>query len=956
MSKSTSAPAHVQLLAQSLDYVDKQNNDKSKRVAVVRGKKADRTNNDVKAIQKPDLQPDTLLNPFFTGVDGGSVLSLQLRDLYQNYNYIYLMCFKDNIAMNDDVRRSIMNIYLQRVHKDAFDETCKYFCLVKAPSNLLRNFFLRRRSNLVQGVVLQKYYPLPEGDIKYDIDNIVTPVFDLTESKVHEYIQMYSSDTNIKKLSNALSFVSYYNKYTGELFSEKIQLMIKTIDILCYWKNPDNCNFNMNNMFNKRSFSYNGHRLDQIRYATISGAKTLNNLLIHLNKKKSGIKLDDDYLADINIKNDDKTFTKAEHMNIYQVLRESDDRKFYATIDDGQFGFTKDDVADLFDRITNEQYRFNLLNTLLVSKELCHFVINNKRVLIRNADLFEKYKPLYSYLFGYAWITFYLEESIFSTKSSKKHRFVYDIDTAHELPMFPFSMDNLHNNPYVSLMLNRDLIDPKTNCMSINSLEEYKKYYGVCTNEEALKRFNSFVSGNHNINIFADLDPKIFSISGSIIPACLQRRSPLMDICTNSNMSFDDTYGTYFNHYYGESDVDVMCGVNTLAEFFHHASKFLELLVKNLNCQRSDLQITPNKKMTVVISRHFFKECVYDLNTELGTNYTPETLIKVFDESLSSRDETVNTLPKNIINYFYVDYVNEKTESVKKWRTLQKLNNIEFDEELLSTYNAISSPEAMTIKMVSYDITEENTNKRDSEVYYYVNNFRDEDNQVPKEKNYIVFKFSESIKYKISSNKLKRVVEIFKIDSYDPFQCVAKFHNPCVRAYIQGDKFYMLPSFITAMMTMVNIDYKYFAGSRDPIEIVNKYRMRGYSVILNPNEKKSIMLYNKHIDNSNGMFKITEESEAFGTKDLNNKIFKPIVFKLGVPDEIYNISKHKYTKNVAELKKVYENECRLDLAHSPIDVLAYTAISKSGNVAPLQMWVADAFYDYVNNVNNVNKD
>lgn len=892
-----------------------------------------------------EKQNDAIPNPFFTGIDGGSVLSLQFRDLYMNYKDIYIMCLRDNIVMNDDTVTSIMNIYLRIVKKEAFVESCKYFCLIKAPSNLLRNYFLRKRANLVQGLILQNTFPLLEGD-KYDIDNIVAPVFELTESTAQSYIQLYSGDTTIKKLTNALSFVSYYNRFNGEIFNEKIQILIKSIDVLCYWKNTENCKFNMNDMFNRRSLSYNGHRLDQIRYATINGAKTLNNLLIHLEKKKAGIKIDDDYLADI--KDNDKTYTKSEHMNIYQVLRESDNRKFFATIDEGQFGFTNDDVADLFDKIINEQYRFNLLNTMLVSKDLCHFIINNKRVLIRNADLFEKYKPLYAYLLGYAWITLYLEESIFSTKSTKKHRFVFDIDTAHELPMFPFSMENLHNNPYVSLLLNLDIIDPKTNCMSIDALEDYKKYYGVCTNEEALKRFNCFVSGKHDVNIFTDLDPNVFSISGSIIPACLQRYSPLVDLCTNNTMSFDDMHGTYYNHYYGESDIDVMCGVSTMAEFFHHASNFLGTLTKNLNCQRSDLQLKPNKKMAVVISKHFFKECVYDLNNELGTEYTPECLIKIFDESLSTNDESVNKLPKNIINYFYVDYVHEKNESIKKWRAVQKINNIEFDDELLSSFNAITSPDNMAIKMVSYDITEENTKKRDSEVYYYINDFRDEDNQVAKDKNYIVFKFSESIKYKISSNKLKREVEIFKVDPYDPFQTVAKFHKPCVRSYIQGGKFYMLPSFITAMMTMVNIDYKYFAGSRDPIEIVNKYRMRGYSVILNPNEKKSIMMYNKHIDTSNGMFKITEESEAFGPKDLNNKIFKPIVFKLGMPNDIYAVSKHKYIKNVSELIKVYERDCKINLTDAPINLMNYTSISKSGNVSPIQMWVADAFYEYVN--------
>jgi hypothetical protein len=156
----------------------------------------------------------------------------------------------------------------------------------------------------------------------------------------------------------------------------------------------------------------------------------------------------------------------------------------------------------------------------------------------------------------------------------------------------------------------------------------------------------------------------------------------------------------------------------------------------------------------------------------------------------------------------------------------------------------------------------------------------------------------------------------------------------------------MLPSFITAVMTLINIDYKYFAGSRDPIEIVNKYRMRGYSVILNPNEKKSIMMYNKHVDSTNGMFKITEDAEAFGPKDLNNKIFKPIVYKQGLPAELYTISKHRYINSITDLKNVYDRE--VNVKNCPINILDYNTINKSGCIAPLQMWIADAFYDHVN--------
>ena len=883
------------------------------------------------------------LNPFFTGIDGGSVLSVSPKDIYQNYKHLYVLCLKNDTNLNDE---SIMNIFLRTVDKQLFVNTCSKFVLIKASTSLLRNYTLKKKANIVEGAFLDEYIKKTD-ESKYNFDEIVIPLVELNETHTSQYIGMYCGDTSLRHLGTLLSLAGFYNKYNNYAIDSYIMNAISSVDSSTYWKNPKNCNFNMNDMFNQRTMNYNNHRMDQIKYETICGAKTLNNLLTNLdgNKKLGRIK-DDNYLEGINGDFEKKNKMKSEHMNIYQVLRESKKRTFFATIDEGQFSFTKENIADQFDKITDEKYRFKLLNTILTSKDLCHFVINNKRVLQRNADLFEKYKPLYAYLLGYAWITFYIEESILNTRSTKKNRFVYDIDTARELPLFPFSMENVHNNPYVSLLLNRDLIDPATNCMSVNALENYKKYYGLRTREEALKLFNVFASGKHNVNIFKDLDPKIFSFSGSVMPACLQRRSPLMDLCTSEDMSFDDIYGTYFAHYYGDSDIDVMCSTSSIAEFLSHCSTFIETVVKNLGCKRKDIKLVPKKSTVVVISKHFVKECIDDLNSELNTTYTPEQLIEIFENSLSSNNGD-NTLPIEIINYFYVDYVQEKNTSIKKWKTLQKINNVEFDTELVSYYNTITAMTDVVVKMMSYDITESNMKRKDSEIYYFVNDFHDPDNYVPKEKNFLVFKFAESIKYKIESSKLKRPIEIFKIDNTDPFNTVARFHKPCVRAYLQGDTFYMLPSFITAMMTMINIDYKYFHGSRDPIEIINKYGMRGYSAILNASEKKGVVMYNKNVDTSNGMFKITSESQCFGPKSLNDKTYKPYVYKMGLCENIYKPSNHKYINNMAELKSFYQKNNMIS-KHMPIDMLGFTTICKTGNISPVQTWVADAYYEHMN--------
>jgi hypothetical protein len=332
------------------------------------------------------------------------------------------------------------------------------------------------------------------------------------------------------------------------------------------------------------------------------------------------------------------------------------------------------------------------------------------------------------------------------------------------------------------------------------------------------------------------------------------------------------------------------------------------------------------------------------------------------DENKEIKQDQDN-IPQEIKQYFYADYVSEKFASIKQWKILKKQasknpdknSDIKaeikaIDKRIINSFNTITPEKDMQIKMISHDLSKDTYVPRDSEICFFINDFRPNDNKVPADKNYLVFKFSESIKFKIHSKKhLTRSLEIFKINLTDPFNTVARFHKPCVRAYIEGDNIWMLPSQITSMMSMINIDYKYFAGSRDPILIINKYRMRGYSVILNTNEKQQMLYYNKNMPYDNGMFWVDDEKDFFGPKKLSDKIYKPKVYKDGFPQDIYNKDNNKYITTIDELKAVYKEDYGFDGSKYPIDIFKFTSISANGHVNPLQTWVSQAFYDIVNN-------
>ena len=97
----------------------------------------------------------------------------------------------------------------------------------------------------------------------------------------------------------------------------------------------------------------------------------------------------------------------------------------------------------------------------------------------------------------------------------------------------------------------------------------------------------------------------------------------------------------------------------------------------------------------------------------------------------------------------------------------------------------------------------------------------------------------------------------------------------------------MLPSFVTAMMTFINIDYKYFSGNASPFNIINKYRYRGFTTILNDKEKKQNINYIVNYTTNKLKIKISNinsVNKVYGLKTLNNLNF-------------YKLSENYYFKN-----------------------------------------------------------
>lgn len=109
------------------------------------------------------------------------------------------------------------------------------------------------------------------------------------------------------------------------------------------------------------------------------------------------------------------------------------------------------------------------------------------------------------------------------------------------------------------------------------------------------------------------------------------------------------------------------------------------------------------------------------------------------------------------------------------------------------------------------------------------------------DKPFLIF---NNTKYKIMSEHLARDLELFSV-YIAPMGVVTRFYLPIVRAYYDGNQVYMTPSCVSACMTFINIDYRYFAGTKDPIQVVNKYRLRGFGLYLNDAELRRFDQYVK---------------------------------------------------------------------------------------------------------------
>lgn len=863
--------------------------------------------------QKVIIPADCLENPFFVGIDGGSVSKMEYREIFSNFKRIFIMCASVNL--NDNA----YNIFEKVLKRENLSMLGRNFVIFPASTKLLRNNQHKRYANIVSRDVLTEMFP----GVNFDTTEIIVPLYDLQETEARMYASLYDYQTSVTDVKTFLDLSDHYARTFKRPIEEQLTNRLTSIRESQYWCDKSNCQITINQMFMDRQFNFRT-LLDESIRRKVLGEKTDTETKIIVGK-------DTDYL--------NTTYDKKVYVDIYSALKDSNNgkRTYYATMDNGSLKMTKDDIANIMNSVTNERELYSIFNSLLTSKEYCHTVVNNIRVLEKMAPIIEKYKPVYKYLFGYAWLCFYIEECIFKTKSIKGSRYVFDINTANKLPVFPLCND-FAQNPYMTLLADKELINMENNCLSVGYLENHTGY-GICTLDQFKWRFNLFTTGDPERNILDGLDWTHFAVSGSVIPACLQRRPVLLDLVSavpigEKELDEKSRWMSFFDHYYQNSDIDLMCNDKSIFGFIDKATTVFNTIKTNIpNAIDTDVTLEPIKSMAIVITKHFFNERIQDIRQRLCVDWDVQTMIN----NLNSYE---------LKEYFYTEYI---TNKVKLNSQIRQQGGTNLTNDFIRSYLKPSGFDDMNLHLVEYEVIRDEHHSFDSEICFYVNDFRTEETKVPDTENHLIMKIAENIKFKIHSPKMLKSIELFRSKSDDFFGVVGRFHLPCVRAYYQGDNVYMLPSCITALMTGINIEYKYFAGIRDPVDIINKYRMRGFGTLLNRDEKEHMVKYNSCVDKIPKMFAL-EKTDAlslkafFGPRNINDRMFKT-----HDSDSMLRNLDLKYITDLNDLKEYYKRVHKYDPNNSEVNMFNCTTINKNGTINALKPWVADAYYSSVNN-------
>jgi hypothetical protein len=823
---------------------------------------------------------------------GTTIVELSQTNISKYFQEIYVL-----VKKNDE--QIPIKFYMKEVGNDILEQMKDNLILWKVSVDILKNKKMFDRFCIFTKECCDMFN---QFGFTFKDHNIVVPILNVSFKNLVDYLGN-SEGYTLDKLYNLILLSDYFgDDFKNVKCQMHLQTKIKNLEESNYWEMPYNCLSNLTKSFKGRKFNKSF-----MKKMTLSEGQ---------NKKEDDDR--EDYL--------DMIFKPNKYVDASNII-EKNGYKLYNMA--ASCNYSKDEIHGLLKCLDNKN-RYYLFANLMVSKKYCHLVVNNEKVLDLMKNELHSKAPLFRYLMGYAWLRFYFEESIKKRNITIEDEFIFDINTASKLPIFPFDIKFPKMNPYMPIMVSDEVLKPETN---IGGIKNYKFYetskqfcnQGICTLNEFKRRLNLFVSNNADLNLFNDVewDKWKISISGSIMSACLQKQHPLVNMFNEKTE--DERLIRYFNEYYASSDIDVMFWYDNTLEYMDAVENFFNQIVVNTCVVYTPYAEPEHVKLNRLFQLHY---CVNDdwvKKNIVNENITFDFVCKNVDDSqiVSLFKPFIKEAYKKHIATELKDFNEEEMKNLKRRYPDYFKELDDFDIKIHINLNKENKEPSNTVKI-----------------------------------NY---------KYRITSPYFNHPLEIFKIYGSGQMGAVSQFHLPCVRALYNGNNVYMTPSCITSHLTYMNIDYKYFAGTTDPIEIINKNRMRGFGTWLNEAEIKDFLKYSFQVPFWNNLYGGNPNTKlgitsSMGCLPFSHKLFHPRMINA---DEYYDAPPvsldNGYNDSfkgdeiigindfIQEIKSKYKNKYVYD------GMDKFVTIDSTGYIKPLEKWIIEAYYKQVEMMNESEK-
>lgn len=748
-------------------------------------------------------------------------------------------------------------------------------------------------------------------------DVLILPLFLLPFNQVNTFFEMYNEKDWFENFIINQKLADYL-KVSKNFYEIKHALDASPAS---YWCKENNCKINVSNMFMNRNFRWNIFKSsnDSNRIKTIEELKKYNikddNYISMFFKTKGNF---DDKFGKVN-------FKLHRLPKIKNFINQSQLNDFMLEI--------------------SPKNRFQLFYNLLASPEYCHLILNNAEIWDTMEPMIERSKPLLRYTLFYAYLSLYLQENIKKSFLTKEDKCIIQLSNACHIPNFPYLQSDINSHPAIAaahLITNK--IIPTDNFYGIGHIQDK---YLMTRNENTLNnvdefknRLNIFMTGNSLQNVFSELNWENIHITGSVIGACVPKKHPLLNLFRHSipeevYNKEDYLHHRYFSEYYGNSDIDVLINIKHPILFYERVLKFKSDIEKSFVENKIKLNMDTIRKGYFKFNHKFIESKLIPYWKEKGE-------VLVFQEIME------NITNQEYYKYF-IPFYKEAREKFYK----------EFSEKLEIPLEDIRKKYPFFFDTIPNDDIVLNLYQKVGGKYHKVESENYESSTTTEEsiEDESFYEVIESTKYKIHHPLLNHPFEMFSVPYEDPWACINKFHMGPVRGYYDGTDVNLTISAVMSFHTNLSPDYRIMFGSKDPAEICNKYRMRGYGVILNKNELAQLITYSNNVPFWNNMYHINKKNKNtinkfLSIKKLNDDLFRP----RGINSDHYNESscyvppiyddiKTEYIENKTQLLHDLNKYCKNTNPIVQELYLKHEYLTSVGKPKPLQRWMIDSGWD-----------